>query len=36
MTARKHKQIIDAITGKVRQIVPAGAEVILFGSGIRV
>ena len=35
MTANKHKQIIDAITGKARQIVPVGAEVILFGSRAR-
>ena len=35
MTAKKHKQIIDAIKGKVRQIVPVGAEVILFGSRAR-
>ena len=35
MTAKKHKQIIDAITGKARQIVPVGAEVILFGSRAR-
>ena len=35
MTAKRHKQIIDAITGKVRQIVPADAEVILFGSRAR-
>ena len=35
MTAKKHRQIIDAIRGKARQIVPAGAEVILFGSRAR-
>jgi predicted nucleotidyltransferase len=35
MTAKKQKQIIDAITGKARQIVPHGAEVILFGSQAR-
>ena len=35
MTAKKQKQIIDAITGKARQIVPHGAEVILFGSRAR-
>ena len=35
MTAKKHKQIIDAIKGKVRQIVPVGTEVILFGSRAR-
>lgn len=35
MTAKKHKQIIDAIKSKARQIVPVGAEVILFGSRAR-
>lgn len=35
MTAKKQKQIIDAITGKARQIVPHSAEVILFGSRAR-
>ena len=35
MTANIHQQIKDAITGKARQIVPVGAEVILFGSRAR-
>ena len=35
MTAKTHQQIKDAITGKARQIVPVGAEVILFGSRAR-
>ena len=35
MTANRHKQIINAITGKARQIVPPGTEVILFGSRAR-
>ena len=34
-TANRHNQIINAITGKARQIVPPGAEVILFGSRAR-
>ena len=35
MTAKTNQQIKDAITGKARQIVPVGAEVILFGSRAR-
>ena len=35
MTAKRHKQIIEAITGKASQIVPEGAEVMLFGSRAR-
>ena len=35
MTANRHNQIINAITGKARQIVPPGTEVILFGSRAR-
>ena len=35
MASKKQKQIIDAIRSKARQIVPASAEVILFGSRAR-
>ena len=31
----RRKEIVDAITGRAREIVPQGAEVILFGSRAR-
>ena len=35
MTAKRHRQLVEAIRGKASQIVPEGSEVILFGSRAR-